>query len=81
MDFESRIEELNRVPALPAAEIEAAIQTLERLRTAQAICESAFGSTPSVDRAAIVGAVLAELGAAARWIIEDDRAKYTEDTR
>jgi len=77
MDLRSRLEELNQVPGLAAAEIEAAEIVFERLVTAKAICHSVFGSTPRSD-SVLLGAVLAELGASARWIIADDRSKFSE---
>lgn len=77
MFLEERVEELNRMPGLPAAEIEAAFVVFERLLTAKAICKTAFGSAPSED-SLVLGAVLAELGASVRAIIADDRGAFAE---
>ena len=62
MTLKARLEELHRVPMLPAVEIEAAQVVYERLLTAKSICVSAFGIEPSVD-SPVLGAALAELGA------------------
>jgi len=78
MDLEERIEELNRIPGLAAAEIDAAEVVYQRLLTARSICASALGVYPNND-SPLLGAVLAELGASARAIIADDRNAFAEE--
>lgn len=78
MDLNFRLDELNKIPGLPAAEIEAAEVVLERLITARSICISLFGAEPAED-SPVLGAVLAELGSSVRWIMENDRRRFSED--
>lgn len=61
--FDRRLAEMHDSKKTPAAEIDAACITMERLRTAISICHSAAGE--SIDPV-LLAAVLAELGAEAR---------------
>lgn len=61
--FDARLKQLHASKATPAAEIDAACVTVERLRTAMAICRSELGE--EIDHA-LLCTVFTELGAEAR---------------
>ncbi len=61
--FERRIEILGKSMSTPRSEIDAAVLTYERLRTAVAACSTEFGELPPIEA---VLAVFAELCRAAQ---------------
>lgn len=61
--FDARLKELHANSKTSAREIDAACVTVERLRTAMAICQSEVGADVPV---ALLCAVVAELGEEAR---------------
>lgn len=75
MDFETRLEALHQSRSAGVHETDAAVCVYERLVTAQAICESVFGSGYSADA---VATVMAELCTEARFILLNDERLSAE---
>lgn len=74
--FDKRLETLHQARDCPRTEIDAAVMTYERLKTAQTIAESLLGDKP--DQAATV-AVFSELCAEARAEARSRHATRTDE--
>ncbi|MET3134974.1 4-hydroxy-3-methylbut-2-enyl diphosphate reductase IspH [Oxalobacteraceae bacterium GrIS 1.11] len=75
MEFEERLEALNKSRNTPSYEVDAAVNIYERLVSAQSMCESVFGKDAP---AAVVAKVLVELSAEARFILLNDERLLAE---
>lgn len=67
-EFDKHLESMHKSRYCSAPEIEAAVLTFERLKTAQIICQSIFPDAPSQT---VVAAVFSELCAEARGQASD----------
>jgi hypothetical protein len=73
--FEARLKQIQKAHGFATVEVGAAVNTYERLLTAQSIAISVFGADVS---ASVVAAVFGELSEESRILYESDRRMLEE---